>query len=160
MGMIDSYEPFTLFRDAFDQLILVTRTGERHVDLAPIRLFPYSDPMHWISLCDSHRKEIVCIPDLVALPTATRELLEQELARREFAPVIHRIYSVSSDSEPSEWDVDTDRGRTKFVLKSEDDIRRLGEGQAMIVDAHGIRYLIPDLRRLDSASRRVLSQFV
>jgi hypothetical protein len=30
----------------------------------------------------------------------------------------------------------------------------------MIIDAHGIRYLIPDVRRLDAASRHVLSQYV
>lgn len=160
MQPINGQEPFQLTRDAFDQLVLTTTDGERHVDLTPIRLFPFSDPMHWISLCDSHRKEIVCIPDLTLLPSDIRQLLEQELARREFTPVIERIYSVSSDSEPSEWDVDTDRGRTKFVLKSEDDIRRLGNQQAMIIDAHGIRYLIPDVRRLDSASRHVLSQYV
>jgi hypothetical protein len=160
MDTISNQAPFTLSRDPFDQLVLVTSHGARHVDLTPIRLFPYSDPTHWISLCDSHRKEIVCIADLAQLPPGTRELLEQELARREFTPVIQRIFSVSSDSEPSEWDVDTDRGRTKFVLKSEDDVRRLGNQQAMIIDAHGIRYLIPDVRRLDAASRHVLSQYV
>lgn len=151
---------FELSRDAFDQLILTMRDGRRYVDLSPIRLFPFSDPTHWISLCDAQRKEIVCIPDLAALPAATRELLEQELGRREFAPVIRRIFSVSSDSEPSEWDVDTDRGRTKFVLKSEDDVRRLGNQGAMLIDAYGIRYLIPDLKQLDASSRHVLAQYV
>jgi hypothetical protein len=63
-------------------------------------------------------------------------------------------------SEPTEWDVETDRGLTRFILNSEDDIRRLGEGRALLVDAHGIRYLIPRLDSLDPFSRRVLERYL
>ena len=62
--------------------------------------------------------------------------------------------------EPSEWEVETDRGRTRFLLKSEDDVHPLDECTALITDAHGVRYLIPDTRQLDPASRRRLERFL
>ena len=74
--------------------------------------------------------------------------------------MIQRIVRVSSILEPCEWLVETDRGRTSFVLKSEDDVRHLGPNQALILDSAGIRYLLADIKGLDSASRRVLERYV
>jgi hypothetical protein len=82
------------------------------------------------------------------------------MARREFVPIIRRIVRVSAPVEPSEWEVETDRGRTCFVVNSEDDVRRLDGQRAMILDTQGIRYLIPDLRGLDAASRRILERYL
>jgi hypothetical protein len=62
--------------------------------------------------------------------------------------------------EPSEWEVETDRGPTRFILNNEDDVRRLDDQRALVIDASGIRYLIPDLRSLDAASRRVLERYL
>jgi hypothetical protein len=61
---------------------------------------------------------------------------------------------VSSLSEPCEWQVETDRGPTKFVLKSEEDVHRIGPHRAIIIDARGLRFLLDDARRLDATSRR------
>ena len=67
---------------------------------------------------------------------------------------------VSSRSEPSQWEIDTDRGRTHLVLKNSEDVRRLGERRAVIRDDQGIRYLIPDWTRLDAYSRRILERYL
>ena len=48
----------------------------------------------------------------------------------------------------------------EFVLKSEDDVRRIGESQIVIVDAHGTRYHIPDLNAVDAKSRRIVEWYV
>ena len=74
--------------------------------------------------------------------------------------MVRRIVRISAPVEPSEWEVETDRGRTRFVLNSEDDVRRLSDHRALIFDAHGIRYLIPDLRALDGTSRRLLERYL
>ena len=81
------------------------------------------------------------------------------MSRREFVPIIERIASVSADVDPSQWCVETDRGETTFLLDSEDDVRRLGAYKALFIDTHGIRYLIPDTRALDYASRRILERY-
>jgi hypothetical protein len=86
--------------------------------------------------------------------------LDEELARREFMPVIERVMQVSSATDPSRWKVETDRGPTEFLLKSEDDVRRVGPRGAILLDAAGMRYLVPDTRRLDAASRRVLERYL
>jgi hypothetical protein len=146
--------------DPWGRLILTDGAGVVHMGVLPVRAFPISDPGRWVVLCDAEGRALVCIPDLAALPLDTEALLAQELARREFVPVILRVLHVSSYLEPAEWGVDTDRGPTRFVLKSEDDVRRLGPYSAMIQDAQGIRYLVPDTRDLDFYSRRAVDRYL
>lgn len=152
--------PFRLSRDPWGRVVLIAADGREFVDVEPIRLFPLTAPTSWIAICDEAGHELVCIDDLSTLDAGTRQTLELELQRREFAPIIERIISVSSNTEPSEWTVETDRGRTKFVLKNEEDIRRLGTHGVLILDAHRIRYVIPDERQLDAASKRVVEWYV
>lgn len=150
---------FGLSRDSFGQLVLINAEGERFSGVVPLRLFPFSDREHWISLVSLDNKELTLIEDLAALPQHIRQLIEQELTDREFLPVIEQITHITSDVEPAEWQVQTDRGPARFVLKSEDDIRTLSPGQLLIVDATGQRYIVPDYRKLDSYSRRVMEEY-
>jgi hypothetical protein len=151
---------FSLQYDSFGRLVLTDDGGRRHVGVEPIRSFPLSDPQRWISLCNVEGVEVLWIEDLDAVPAATRKMLVDELGRREFMPVIQRIVNVSSNADPSQWEVTTDRGPTQFLLKSEDDVRRVGPNGAILVDSSGMRYLVPDTRRLDSTSRRVLERYM
>jgi hypothetical protein len=84
----------------------------------------------------------------------------EELANREFMPEIHRVRHVSSFATPSRWEVETDRGETSFVLKAEDDIRRLTHHTLLIADSHGVHYLIRDRQALDKGSKRLLDRFL
>jgi hypothetical protein len=150
----------SLQHDPWDQLVLIDTEGRAHVGVEVVRAFPISDPSRAISLCDAEGHEILCIDDLGSLSPEIRQLLEEELARREFVPTIQRIVAVSGDMEPCEWHVETDHGATTFTLDSEDEVRLLDLHQATVVDIHGIRYLIPDIRRLDAASRRILERYL
>jgi hypothetical protein len=141
-------------------LVLIDAEGVRHVGVEPVRAFPITEPGKWISIRDAAGRELVSIDDLNDLPPAVRKTLEDDLAQREFMPHIERIVRLSGDTEPAEWDVQTDRGPVRFVLKTEDDIRRLDDQRVLIVDAQGIRYLIPDLLALDSHSQRILERYV
>lgn len=151
---------FSLLKDERDQLTVLDAAGRRHENVEPIRAFPISDPEHWISLCDPNGREIVQIRDLNELPAEQRTLLLSELTRREFVPVIRRIESISSLAEPCEWFVQTDRGPTSFVLNSDEHVRKLGQDRALILDSHGLRYLVPDAKQLDAHSRRLLSRYL
>jgi hypothetical protein len=152
--------PFGLRYDAWGRLVLTDAAGRVPVGIEPVRAFPITDPRHGLALCDAEGHELLWIDDLDALPAPLRQFLEDDLARREFVPVVRRIVAISAPVEPSEWEVDTDRGRTRFVVDSEDDVRRLSDHRALIVDAHGIRYLIPDTRALDGTSRRLLERYL
>jgi hypothetical protein len=151
---------FALTRDAWGQLVLIDSVGVRHGGVTAISMFPISDPERWISLCGSDGRELVAVEDPDELPEDVRGVLLEEVSRSRFIPVIERINYVSGNTEPCEWQVETDRGPTQFVLKSEDDVRRLGAEQILILDAHGQRYYIPDLNRLDAKSRRVVEWYV
>jgi Domain of unknown function (DUF1854) len=151
---------FGLSHDSWGRLVLIDSSGRRHSGVEPVRAFPIADPQHWISICDAEGRELVLVEDLAKIPQQVRQVLEDELARREFVPHVRRIVKVSTDVEPSEWDVETDRGRTRFMLNSSDDVRRLSPTSALLIDVHGTRYLIEDTRQLDAASRRVLELYL
>jgi hypothetical protein len=156
----DTNIDFQLERDSFGRLVLVAADGKQHVDVEPVRAFPMSDPDHGLSLVSAEGRELVWIDDLTQLPSDVREVLDQELASREFAPQIQRVLDISLEVDPCEWEVETDRGTTKFVLKSEEDVRRLDAKRALVIDAHGIRYMIPDVDALDRKSRRILERYL
>ena len=150
---------FGLSRDPYGKLVLIDSEGSRHTGVEPIRAFPFSDPTRGISICDAEGRELTWIEDIEALPTTTRETLEREMDSGEFMPTILRIVRAPLEAMPADWEVVTDRGQTRFTLNSEDDIRRLGRRRAVIVDAQGIRYLIPDTQALDAPSRRALERY-
>jgi hypothetical protein len=152
--------PFHLERDAHGQLLLTTTDGVRHGGVVPVRAFPIAAPNEGLSLVDADGREVAWIEDLDDLPAPLRTLLEEELLSRELTPVIRRIVSVSTFSTPSIWQVETDRGNTSFVLKGEEDIRRLHEGALWITDSHGIQFIVRDRRVLDRRSRRLLERFL
>jgi hypothetical protein len=140
--------------------VLTDGQGRRHADVTAVRAFPLSAPREGIALCDADGRELAWIDDLDGLPAPARRLVEDELARGQFLPVLCRIVRVSAPTEPSEWEVETDRGPTRFVLNSDEDVRRLDAGRAMVVDAQGMRYLIPDPGALDAESRRILERYL
>jgi hypothetical protein len=156
----DNSIDFQLERDSFGRFVLVEADGKRHVDIEPVRAFPMSDPEHGLSLVSAEGRELVWIDDLTQVPAKVREVLDQELTSREFAPQIKRVLDISLEVDPCEWEVETDRGTTKFVLKSEEDVRRLDAKRALVIDAHGIRYMIPDVEALDRKSRRILERYL
>jgi len=152
---------FTLQRDAWGRLVLAWADGRRLEGVEAARAFPISAPNGQVSLCDAEGREVLCIEEPGLLPPSTRTVLDEELSRREFVPVVQRIEAVSSETDPAQWHIATDRGRTTFFMEdSDNDVRRLGPNRILLVDTHGIRYLIPDTRRLDATSRRILDRFL
>lgn len=151
---------FTLHRNAFGRLVLTDADGIEHVGVVPVRAFPIAAPGEGLSLVSAQGRELAWIERLAELPAALRALLDEELAGREFVPQILRLQAVSSFSTPSRWTVDTDRGPAQFVLKGEEDIRRIGRTRLLIADDHGLQFLVPDFAALDRHSKRLLERFL
>lgn len=149
-----------LERNAFGQLVMTDADGTRHAGVVPVRAFPLTAPEDGISLVGPDGRERVWIDRLDLLSESARILLAQELAARDFAPTLQRLHKVSSFGVPSTWTVDTDRGPTRFVLKAEEDIRRLEGGALLIASAHGVQFRIPDVKALDRGSRKLLERFL
>lgn len=152
---------FTLERDAWQQLVLVWKDGRRVPGVEPVRAFPISAPEGFLSICDADGHVLIRVNDFGELPAEVRTILEEELSRREFVPIVSRIDRVFAESDPFQWRVVTNRGPTTFLMEdSDNDVRRLGPYRILLVDTHGICYLIPDARRLDAASRRILDRYL
>ncbi len=151
---------FALEHDAFGRLVFVHAGGERSAGCVPVRAFPLAAPDEGVSLISAEGRELAWIARLTELPPAQRELVERELAQREFTPEIQRLNKVSTFSTPSVWDVDTDRGATRLVLNGEEDIRRLPGAALLIADSQGVQFRIRDMRALDRHSRRLLERFL
>jgi len=152
--------PFELSRNPFGRLVMTTAEGGVHEGVVAVRAFPITAPDDGIALVSADGHELAWIDRLEDLPAPARAIVEEELAGREFMPEIRRIVSVSTFATPSTWQVETDRGPTRLVLRGEEDIRRLVGTTLLISDSHGIHYLIRSLDSLDKASRKLLDRFL
>jgi len=149
---------FELIRNSFGKLIL-TVGSETHEGVIPVRAFPIQTPEDNISLVSSDGREVAWIDRLTELPAQQRELILNDLSGREFVPEISDIISVSSFSTPCTWTVSTDRGETSFVLRVEEDIRRIGD-DLLVTDSHGINFLIRNPATLARPTRKILDRFL
>ena len=152
--------PFQLRRNSFGKLVFTSPEGEDVVGITPVRAFPIQAPTRGISLVREGGKEVAWIDDLATVPDEIRRLVTEELEGREFIPEILSIKSVSSFATPCTWYVKTDRGDTEFVLKVDEDIRRVGEASLLIADSHGINFLVRDMFKIDKGSRKILDRFL
>ena len=152
--------PFELSRNPFGRLVMRTAEGGVHEGVVAVRAFPIAAPDDGIALVSADGHELAWIERLEDLPAPTRAIVEEELAGREFMPEIRRIVSVSTFATPSTWQVETDRGLTQFVLKSEDDIRRLADGALLIASGDGVQFSVRDRFALDRHSRKLLERFL
>ena len=155
-----SAAPAPLHLDAHRRLCWRDAQGQLHTDVSVVRAFPISAPDGGVAILSAQGHELAWLDDLSALPASQRDWIQQLLAVREFAPRISRIDGVSTFATPSQWTVETDRGRTVMVLKSEEDIRRLDAERLLITDAHGMHFRIDSTSQLDAHSRKILSRFL
>ena len=152
---------FALERDAFGRLILTQAQGARFEAVVPVRAFPIQSPEQGIALVSQEGHEVGWVDQLAALPEPAQSLIREELSGREFMPEIEHIVEVTSFSTPCTWTVQTNRGQTSFVLRGDEDIRRIGKDNALLIaDNHGIQYLVRDQFALPMASRKILDRFL
>lgn len=151
---------FTLERDAFGRLNLTMADGTVYPGVSPVRAFPVQAPDEGLALVNADGKEVTWIERLEDVPPAIAALIREELAGREFMPEIARIVDVTSFATPCTWTVETNRGPTEFVLRGEEDIRRIGATSLLVSDTHGIHFLIRDQYGLDKHSKKILDRFL
>ena len=152
---------FALERDAFGKLVLTSPLGERHEGVVPVRAFPIQAPEDGISLVNPDGEEVGWVDGLGDVPEPVQRLIREALSAREFVPVITSIDAVTSFSTPCTWTVQTDRGTTDFVLRGDEDIRRIGKENALLIaDTHGIQYLVRDQFALNAHSKKILDRFL
>ena len=151
---------FQLSRNTFGKLIFIGPDGCPHEGVVPVRAFPIAAPDQGIAIIDPQGYELTWIDSLGDLSDELQTLIQSELNSRDFMPEIKRIIGVSSFATPCNWQVETDRGLTTFILKGEENIRRLAPPSLLITESHGIHFLIRDRFGLDHHSRKILDRFL
>ena len=141
--------------------LVVHLTGRREpiVDAKVARCFPWSLPGRYVSLLDKEGKEVVLLESMEGLDGPTRRVLEQQLAARVFSPVIRRIVAHKHEFGISSVTAETNRGTVTFQIRGRDDVRTLSATRALFRDADGNTYEVPDLTKLDPASRKHIEHY-
>jgi len=148
-----------LHRAATGVLVFTDAAGVTYQNVLPVRLFPLTDPTHWIAISSAAGHDLACIEDLAALPGNIRDLLLEALADRDFVPLIQSIHAIRRAAHGYEWHVTTDRGKTHFTVENDESIQPLAGGSIVVMDHRNTRYLIHDPAALDAKSRQRLERY-
>lgn len=150
----------SLQRNALGRWAWTDAQGLRHEQVVVVRAYPVTAPEQGVGVMDAEGHELAWFERLDAVPQPLQNVLREAMAEREFLPEIQRLKAVSSLVTPSVWTVQTDRGEARFMLKGEEDIRRLTGKTLIVSDADGVQYLIRDPMALDRPSRKLLDRFM
>jgi hypothetical protein len=126
-----------------------------------LRAFPLSKPNEFFSLRDSANKEIGVLCDPAKLDTEGRKLVNADVERRYFLSTIKRIISVKERFGTVEWDVETERGQTKFTTRDlRESVLRPSPGRYIITDVEGNRFDVLNFDAMDASSQMLLLRHV
>lgn len=128
-------------------------------NVAISRCFPWSMPDRYISVRDEKGKEIAMFESLDELDADSRHIALRQLEQMVFNPKIHKVTKLKDEFNITSLTAMTDRGEVTFQVRGRDDIRHLSATRALFRDADGNTYELPDVTKLDHASRRHLSQW-
>ena len=149
-----------LERNPLGRWVWTDTQGLRHEPVTVVRAYPVTAPEQGVGIMSAEGHELAWFERLDQVAPALQASLREALVEREFLPEIQRLQAVSSLVTPSVWTVQTDRGPARFMLKGEEDIRRLRDGGLLITDNHGMVFRVMDLKALDRGSRRLLDRFL
>jgi len=139
----------------------VTIEGDRScLRIVPMRAFPVSMRDRYISIRDAEGNELGMIRDPNELDRNSRKLLEAEIRKRYFTPVIRKIRSLRDKFGIVEWEVETDRGTKTFLTRSLHDSLKETDTGIIITDIENNRYEIRDYSDLDPRSAVILTRRV
>ena len=148
-----------LHRTEAGTLAFTDAMGEVHDNVVPVRLFPLTDPTHWVSINGVGGHELACVREIDELPEITRTLVLDALAERDFVPVIQTIHAIRRAAHGYEWFVTTDHGKTHFCVENDESIQPLGGDSIVVMDHRNARYVIPDPGLMDPKSRHRLERY-
>ena len=122
--------------------------------IAVARTFPLSDPDHYLGFLDGAGKDIGMLQDPALLDPASRQIIDEELDKRYFVPVIERVHSVKEEFGTVYWKVETDRGEKEIVVRNlRDNIQELSATRVIITDIDGNRFEFADLTKMDAKTQ-------
>lgn len=123
--------------------------------------FPFKTETEYICVQNEAKEEVGMIRALSDFDEDTKNLIQEELKKKYFAPKILKIVKLEEKFGSSFWDCETDYGLRKFTVKDPHrSILRLGEDRAYVVDVDGCRYEIESLERMDKKSHSKIELYL
>lgn len=125
--------------------------GERCVLQVKLsRVFPLTRPGSFVAVNQADGKEVGILKDPGKLAESSRIVLEEELDRLYFTPVIERITSLKQEASMWRWEVQTQRGNAVFYLRGvRDSVHEVAPGRWQIYSVDGQRYEIQNYGELE-----------
>jgi hypothetical protein len=157
-GDLEYLDPSKLrFAKRGDALILTVQDDRSYLKVRPVRAFPLTELSEYVGLLDAiSGREIGMLRSVRDLDGPTRQLIQAELRKRYFIPKITRIVDAKKEFGTVYWDVETDRGRRKFIMRHiRDSIHEIEPGRYLVIDIDGNRFEIPQLADLNSRSQAI-----
>ncbi len=137
--------------------------GEEYSRVQVVRMFPFSEPGKYISIrtAEETSKEIGVIERLETFPEDVQKMLSEQLALRYFTPIITKIYQIKDEYGFAYFDVDTDRGHCRFVIRMGGNaVVHLSDTRIIISDIDENRFEIPDVSKLTIKEQKKLDLFL
>jgi hypothetical protein len=138
-----------------DVLRVTIENDRSYMKVHAVRAFPLTFPNEFIGLQDAITgHEIGMLRTLRDLSNEARQLVQESLNSRYFVPKIFRIIEAKREFGTVYWDVETDRGPRKFMMRGiRDSIQEIEPGRYLVVDIDSNRFEIPQLEKLDARSQ-------
>ncbi len=125
------------------------------------RAFPYDMPNNFISVLDKDGKEYGMIKAISDFPEEIRKILDGELKRKYFCPVISKINTVTAKFGYTYWEAESDMGKLSFSMHDTyRNISKVGVNRLILTDVDGNRYEIKDYMALDRKSFRKIELYL
>lgn len=137
--------------------------GEAYSRVQVVRMFPFSEPGKYISIrtAEETSKEIGVIESMETFPQEVREMLTEQLALRYFTPIITKVYQIKDRYGFAYFDVETDRGHCRFVIRMGGNaVVHLSDTRIIISDIDENRFEIPDVLKLTIKEQKKLDLFL
>lgn len=137
----------------------MTIDGDRScLRVVPMLAFPMSLGDQYISIRDMKENELGIIKNLNKLDKDSRKLLQDEIQKRYFTPVIKQVKSIREKMGVVEWEVETDRGAKKFLTRRIHHSLEETQNGFIIKDVENNRYEVRNYSDLDARSLSIVSK--
>ena len=142
--------------------VRLTVEGEFSVlKVSVLRAFPLSVPDGLFSVRDGGGKEVGILTRLDGLDPESRRVVAHDIERRYILFRVRRIVKVVERFGTVEWEVETDRGKTRFTTRDlRENLIRIGVQRFILTDVENNRYEVEDIQALDAQSQASLLLYV
>lgn len=132
-------------------------SGEKLEELEIHRLFPKSGGNKYLVLLDKEGEQKAIIRNADNLLPESKKVVLNALDEYYMIPRITRFIKMTDKFRVWMWTAETDRGIITFEVRNHvSTVKPLYDGRVLIKDANDNRYEIPDWRKLDSKSKRLI----